>query len=164
MLYEVITRNVMVDMLPSGIGHIAGILPDTMQMNQTITISQTWEPRVVTPGNSYRLVIAAFTWKDGRLHEVEQVWFTDIDNSLVPQVLNNKNVKEKIPAITSPVIEHLSIYPNPADDYVTIELPENLTIDNSLKWEIISLSGVVIKNGSSETGATEIHIPLHDVV
>ncbi len=127
-------KNVLIDLLPNGVGNVVERIPENFPQGDEVTVSATWNPNVKTVGNEFRLIIyVQAPWGDD---EVEQVWFQDLDISETPQIttgIKDASISEN----------ELIIYPNPVTDDLTIELPIDFKED--VVWKIYTLNGQMIK-------------------
>ncbi len=140
-----IHENIAVEMLPTGVGNIAGIIKSSdVKVNESVSIEQSWRPQVRTIDHSYRFVIVAYAWKNGSVREVEQVWYDDLSVAYVPQTING---------ISTLVYDHLKVYPNPVKDKLYVQLPSGF---EQGYYSLQSMSGVEVARGTITTANNQI--------
>lgn len=129
-------RNVLVDLLPNGVGNVVETFYAPYPVGSTDTVTATWTPAIKTAGNNYRLVI----YIQGRYNydEVEQVWFRDLKKSEVPQTTTGVH----IPIASG---NGFTIYPNPVTDNMQVIMPDGF--GNGTSWSIYSMSGQIVSSG-----------------
>jgi len=141
-------HNVLVELLPNGEGNVVATIPATMAKGETITAHGSWEPNVTTMGHEFKLVV--YVQGIWGVDEIHQVWFTD---------------PVQVPELTIAAPEEInvdsksmqfSIYPSPVKDVLNISWAEEL--ENPVQWKLISVSGIVVKEGVTPAGQ------LHQVI
>ena len=138
-------KNVVVELLPNGEGNAVATIPADFPANETMTVKGTWTPNVTTKENEFRLVV--YVQGIWGVDEVHQVWFKDsID---VPQV----TVTPSAESLKSGKSNDFTIYPSPVKEKLNLNWKQ--TLENPVRWKLVSMSGTVVKEGT--TAAGEIH-------
>ena len=146
-------RNVMIDLLPTAPGNVVKTLED-FAVGDEVTLTETWIPEInniQTPGNKFRLII--FIEAHVKTKEIEQVWFTDLDDFIIPKTTRVKD--NKYPE------SFWEIYPNPVSDKINLAYSQSLT--GEIQWSVISVNGQKIKHGKSYINGKGISIPVSDL-
>jgi hypothetical protein len=138
-------NNVVVELLPNGEGNVVATIPADFAKDETITVNGTWTPsvtNVTTNGNEFRLVV--YVQGIWGVDEVHQVWFED---SIAVPGFTAKTVSgsEKSGENNSFVI-----YPSPVKEKLNISWYE--TLQNPIQWKLITMSGMVVKQGTTPAG------------
>ncbi len=146
-------RNVMIDLLPTAPGNVVKTL-EGFAVGDEVTLTETWIPEInniQTPGNKFRLII--FIEAHVKTKEIEQVWFTDLDDFIIPKTTRVKD--NKYPE------SFWEIYPNPVSDKINLTYSQSLT--GEIQWSVISMNGQKIKHGKSYINGKSISIPVSDL-
>ena len=146
-------RNVMIDLLPTAPGNVVKTL-EGFAVGDEVTLTETWTPEInniQTPGNKFRLII--FIEAHVKTKEIEQVWFTDLDDFIIPKTTRVKD--NKYPE------SFWEIYPNPVSDKINLAYSQSLT--GEIQWSVISVNGQKIKHGKSYINGKGISIPVSDL-
>lgn len=144
-----IHRNVLVDLLPNGVGNVAAILSAPFDVGKSVTVTETWSPSIKTAGNAYRLII----YVQGRYNydQIEQVQFRDLTTDEVPQ-LSTKLDQAPISG------NNLKVYPNPVRQQLYVFIPQNF--GKNMKWEVYSMNGQLVHSGLfiDSNGQETVHV------
>ena len=156
-------NNIVVELLPDGVGNVVANVPDDFPKGGTVTAEDAWHPAVTTIGNEFRLVVyVQGVW--GR-DEVHQVWFTDLDEDLIPQVKVDDPFFDPDAYLTGNMEEDetpkIDIYPVPVKDKLSIEWKH--APRGTVRWKLISLSGRVIKQKETARGMMRESINMANV-
>jgi hypothetical protein len=154
---DTIYKNVLVELLPTGIGNVVGTIPAHAEKGYTDTFEQSWYPNnITTDGQQYRLVV--YVQGIWGVDEVHQVWFKDLDNNQIPLVTlaDNDNADEgddmesfnDDSESTSINLDYLKIYPLPAENELYLDWKQELEYD--VNWKLVSMSGQEISFGRLE--------------
>ncbi len=138
-------KNVVVELLPNGEGNVVASIPADFAANETMTVTGTWTPNVTTTGNEFRLVV--YVQGIWGVDEVHQAWFED--SIAVPQVTVAKSAESE----KSGESNSFTIYPSPVKEKLNISWHE--TLENPIRWKLVSMSGSVVKQGITPAG--QIH-------
>jgi hypothetical protein len=141
-------KNVVVELLPNGEGNVVATIPADFPANETMTVTGTWTPsetNITTKGNEFRLVV--YVQGIWGVDEIHQVWFED--SIAVP----DNTAKTALETEKSGSSNSFSIYPSPVKEKLNINWYE--TLENPVRWKLVSMSGTVVKEGT--TAAGEIH-------
>jgi hypothetical protein len=151
-------KNVMVELLPTNVGNLAGIVPGDLDVNEPFTVHQSWGPDLTTIGNDFRLVVYVQNM-DGK-ENIHQVWFTDLDKEVVPQVEVDDPFKYDY-LLNTRDEEHLAgvqFYPMPVNSKLHIEWEK--PVESEMRWELMSVNGQVLRQGKIIRGALRKTIDL----
>jgi hypothetical protein len=83
-------------------------------------------------------------------------WPSGITNTVVsPDVNSNLLVEEEenVVGIKDEILENLKVYPNPADDFLNVELPSNF---DKVSYRILDVNGKLVKQGNLRSKRIEI--------
>ncbi len=163
-LNDSLFHNVVVELLPVGIGNVAGIIPDTLSKNGIVHVRGAWRPdNVTTIGQEYRLVV--YIQGIWGVDEVHQVYFEDLDNTLIPQVdIQTLKNPEDNNETQKPVWEQqnqLMLYPIPAS--TDVYLKWNTLLDRELEYRITDASGRIVKEGRVADGINKTAISVESL-
>ncbi len=128
-------QNCMVDILPNGVGAHTHFINEDFNVDDIITVSDWWAPQVITNNSNYTLVVVAYTYKDGRVGEVQQAKAIQIPDVPVKTGISNKVVNSN----------SIEVYPNPVKDKLTVMLRGTV---NKCDWQIINMTGQKCMEGS----------------
>ena len=145
-------RNVMIDLLPTGVGNHIKMLEKGFAVGDEVTLTETWTPSVKnieTAGNRFRLIIYVQGIAGRDQDEIEQAWFTDLDDLVVPTSTKGAQADGT----------KWRICPNPVSDRLNLLCPKNLS--GEIKWSVVSVSGQKIKQGDSYVNGGRISVPVH---
>jgi hypothetical protein len=154
-------KNVMVDLLPTNVGNLAGIVPADASVNEPVTVTQSWGPDLTTIGNDFRLVV--YVQNIDGMDNIHQVWFTDLEEEMVPQVEVDDPFKYDY-FLNTPDEEHLSevqFYPMPVNDKLQIEWKK--PVESEMRWELMSVNGQVLRQGTMSKGTMRKTIDMTSV-
>jgi|GEM_PF-3563066 len=147
-----IYKNVLVELLPNGEGNVVATIPAELSNGETVTATGTWKPNVTTIDNEFRLVV--YVQGIWGVDEIHQVWFKDL--AAVPQVTVSAPVESLKTAETS-----FNIYPSPVKDQLNIVWSE--TLENPVKWKLVSTSGSIVKHGVTSAGNLKEQIDTYQI-
>jgi hypothetical protein len=142
-------KNLMVELLPNGIGNVVDYIPDDFPVDSTFSVQDSWKPNVTTIGNEYRLVV--YVQGIWGIDEIHQVWFTDLDS--VPQVeVEEEDDDDDDETTTNKSIngQSVNLYPNPAKNQLNVEWEQPLK--NIVNWKLLAISGKIMKEGKITAG------------
>lgn len=142
-------KNLMVELLPNGIGNVVDYIPDDFPVDSTFSVQDSWKPNVTTIGNEYRLVV--YVQGIWGIDEIHQVWFTDLDS--VPQVeVEEEDDDDDDETTTNKSIngQSINLYPNPAKNQLNVEWEQPLK--NIVNWKLLAISGKIMKEGKITAG------------
>jgi hypothetical protein len=142
-------KNLMVELLPNGIGNVVDYIPDDFPVDSTFSVQDSWKPNVTTIGNEYRLVV--YVQGIWGIDEIHQVWFTDLDS--VPQVeVEEEDDDDDDETTTNKSIngQSVNLYPNPAKNQLNVEWKQPLK--NIVNWKLLAISGKIMKEGKITAG------------
>ena len=141
-------NNVVVELLPNGEGNVVATIPADFANGETKTVTGTWTPNVTTIGNEFRLVV--YVQGIWGVDEIHQVWFED--SIAVPQV----TVAAPEQTFKSAGENSFTVYPSPVKEKLNISWYEML--ENPVQWKLISMTGVVVKQGVTPAGEIKAEI------
>jgi hypothetical protein len=135
-------NNVLIELLPNGEGNTVATIPESASVGNDTRISGAWTPQITTVDKKFRLII--FVQGMAGLARVQQVWYKDIPDALVPKVtkapsIKSENTKSSVAA---------KVYPTPANDLLFVQFDEKMPVRT--KWQIINMAGVVTLDGQLE--------------
>ena len=140
-------KNVVVELLPTGEGNVVASIPAALAKGEKVVAEADWTPNVTTIGNEFRLVV--YVQGIWGMDEVHQVWFSDLENELIPQ-LTVAPPEEELKEESVELKEEFELYPVPASQSLHIQWKEPLTAN--VEWQLVAGNGQLVKNGICNAG------------
>jgi len=135
-------KNVLIELLPNGEGNTVATIPESIHVGGDTKVISSWKPSVTTVGNHFRLIV--YVQSVAGLAKVQQVWYKDIPDALVPQVTKSPMIK----SVNSKSSLSVKVYPTPVSDILYVKFDEKAPARS--QWQIVNMAGSVVLFGQLE--------------
>jgi PKD repeat protein len=148
-------KNVLIELLPNGEGNTVATIPESVPVGADMEVTSAWKPAVTTVGNHFRLIV--YVQGKAGLSLVQQVWYKDIPDALVPQVTIVPSVK----SVNSKSSGSVKVYPSPVSDILYVKFDEKAPART--QWQMVNMAGLVVLNGQLEADTQLFRINVYSL-